>query len=324
MKVGITYDLVEDHVRNGMSAEDAAELDSQETIDAIDATLQELGFDTDRIGSIQALVNRLAAGDRWDLVFNIAEGIHGLGREAQVPALLDAYHIPYTFADPMVLGLCLHKGMAKHVVRDAGVLTPDFAVIGEIADVAGITLGFPVFVKPVAEGTSKGISKASVASNREELSSICAELLHRFREPVLVETFLPGREFTVGILGTGPRARAVGVLEVGLRNNAEPGGYTYHNKQHYEDLIELRLANDEVAAQAETVALAAWQVLGCRDAGRVDIRCDVDGVPQFIEANPLAGLNPRRSDLPIICHHQGLGYLDLIAAIMASARERWP
>ena len=324
MRIGLTYDLAEDHTRTGTSAEDAAEFDSPGTIAAIDSSLRALGFVTDHVGHVKALATRLVAGDRWDLVFNIAEGVHGVGREAQVPALLDAFQIPYTFSDPMVMGLCLHKGMTKHVVRDAGIPTPDFALVASTSDLAGVRLDYPVFAKPVAEGTSKGITGSSVASTAEELARVCAGLLRRYRQPVLVEAYLPGREFTVGVIGTGESAHTVGALEVRLRSTAERGGYTYENKLRYEDLIDLTLATDDVARQAEAVALAAWRVLGCRDAGRVDVRCNAVREPQFLEVNPLAGLNPVRSDLPILWGLGGHSYEELIAAIVTSAQERTP
>ncbi len=324
MTVGITYDLKEDYLREGVSEEDAAEFDSPATIEAIEAGLQALGFRTERIGHLRALLARLARGGRWDMVFNIAEGVHGIGREAQIPAVLDAFQIPYTFSDTVVLGLCLHKGLTKRVVRDAGVPTPDFAVVEREGDAAAVGLGFPVFAKPVAEGTGKGITGASRAGSPAELEGVCAELIRRFRQPVLVEAFLPGRELTVGVLGTGAEARAIGALEIELGGKAEAGAYTYHNKKHYEDRVSYRLASDEVGRKAEAVALAAWRALGCRDGGRVDVRCDAAGQPHFLEVNPLAGLHPVDSDLPILCYKRGLSYRDLITAIMESARSRLP
>src|ERR1700733_4739886 len=130
MKVGITYDLRTEYLSRGYTAEETAEFDSIETIDAIDVALCGLGHETDRIGNVRSLTRRLAAGDRWDLVFNLAEGLHGFGREAQVPALLDAFAIPYTFSDPLVLALALHKGMTKRLVASLGISTPAFAVVG--------------------------------------------------------------------------------------------------------------------------------------------------------------------------------------------------
>jgi D-alanine-D-alanine ligase len=239
-----------------------------------------------------------------------------------VPALLEAYHIPCTFSDALVLSLTLHKGMTKHVIRDLGIPTPDFAVIETAADIEAIELPFPVFAKPVAEGTGKGISAASKINTRKGLASVCRKLLGTYQQPVLVETFLPGREFTIGIVGTGTDARSIGVMEVMLNPAAEPDVYSYMNKELYEERVRYRLADDEMARQAREVALSSWRGLGCRDGGRVDLRADRAGRPNFIEVNPLAGLNPAHSDLPILCRLAGIPYHELIAMIVTSARAR--
>ena len=322
MTVGLAYDLKDDYLRDGLSEEDAAEFDSPATVEAIEGGLAELGHRPVRIGRARDLVTRLAAGDGWDLVFNIAEGLAGVAREAQVPALLDVYGIPYTFSDPLVLALCLHKGMTKRVIRDLGVPTADFAVVEDLGDCAGVELEFPVFVKPVAEGTGKGVGISSRVGTRQELEAVCGELLDRFRQPVLVERYLPGRELTVGILGTGRQARSVGAMEIVLGDRAEGSSYTYHNKKQYEDRVTYSVTEDRTSRSAEAVALAAWRGLGCRDAGRVDLRCDESGQPCFMEVNPLAGLHPVDSDLPILCAKRGIGYTDLIRAIMESAEAR--
>jgi D-alanine-D-alanine ligase len=322
MEVGITYDLQADYLVGGMSEEEAAEFDRLDTIEAIDDTLRALGFKTDRIGNIKTLAKRLVAGDRWDLVFNIAEGIRGFGREAQVPALLDAYDIPYVFSDALVLSLTLHKGMTKRVIRDLGIPTPDFAIVETEQDVASVDLPFPLFAKPVAEGTGKGIGASSRIENRSRLSSACRTLLERFQQPVLLEVFMPGREFTVGITGTGAESVAVGAIEVILKKDAEPAAYSYHNKKQFEEVVHYRLAKDEAAQQAAAVALAAWRGLGCRDGGRVDLRADREGLPNFLEVNPLAGINPEISDLPILCRLHGITYRELISRIMDSALKR--
>ena len=322
MKVGITYDLREEYLCEGFSLEETAEFDKPDTIDSIEEALQLLGHETERIGHVRSLVARLAGGSRWDLVFNIAEGLSGFGREAQVPAVLDAYGIPYTSSDPLVLSLTLHKGMTKRVVRDLGIPTPGFAVVETEDDVKAIGLPYPLFAKPVAEGTGKGVSGASRAEDADGLARVCRELLTRFRQPVLVETYLPGREFTVGIVGSGPGAYPLGAMEVHLGADAEAGAYSYTNKENYEQLVTYALAEDPMARNAEEVALAAWRGLGCVDGGRVDLRSDGNGVPNFIEVNPLAGLNPKHSDLPILCRMKGIPYGELIARIMDSAIER--
>ncbi len=322
MKIGITYDMRIEYLAMGYGEEETAEFDRADTIDAIENTLKDLGFETERIGNIRSLTLRLVSGDRWDMVFNIAEGMKGLGREAQVPALLDAYDIPYVFSDPLVLSLTLHKGMTKHVIRDLGIPTADFAVINEEEDIPSVNLPYPLFAKPVAEGTGKGIDKNSKINNSDELYSVCTYLLKTFNQPVIVETFLPGREFTVGIVGTGKEARALGVVEVILKDNAEKDAYGYVNKEKCEDLVSYKIVDDGMAERAKEVALASWRGLGCRDGGRIDLRSNAEGVPCFIEVNPLAGLHPEHSDLPIMCTGLGISYKELLGKITESALKR--
>ena len=326
MLVGLTYDLRNEYLAAGYSEEETAEFDRPDTINAIAAALEELGHEADRIGTARQLTERLACGDRWELVVNIAEGLRGVGREAQVPAILEAYEIPYTFSDPLVMALCLHKGLAKTVVRAAGVPTPDFAVVQSPEDLAALSLPFPLFAKPIAEGTGKGIGPTSKLTNRLALETVCTQLLTRYRQPVLIETYLPGRELTVGLLGTGPCARVLGTLEIVLLPGAEPEAYSYKNKEFCEELVEYRLVlpeEDEEVREAEAIALQAWQALGCRDAGRIDLRSDAYHRPHFLEANPLAGLHPYHSDLPMLCTRLGIGYTELIDRILQSAAERF-
>ncbi|MDX9817656.1 MAG: D-alanine--D-alanine ligase [Desulfococcus multivorans] len=325
MTIGLTYDLRSEYLAQGYSALETAEFDRDDTIAAIETTLRELGHRTERIGNGRRLVEALAGGRRWDLVFNIAEGLNGIGREAQVPAMLDLYGIPYTFSDPMVMSLTLHKGMTKHVIRDAGVPTSDFLVAESGADVRRVGFLPPYFIKPVAEGTGKGVSPASIIRDRSALVQACEEMIQDFRQAVIIEPYLPGREFTVGILGTGTVARILGTMEVHLKDTAEPGVYSYVNKEECEARVVYRLVralDDPVVAEAEDVALSAWRVLGCRDAGRIDIRCDAGGRPLFIEVNPLAGIHPQHSDLPIICNQLGFSYRRLVQAIVESAVVR--
>ncbi len=322
LKIGLCYDLRDDYLAEGYSEEETAEFDKIDTIEGLEGALRELGHRTDRIGNVKALVGRLSAGDRWDLVFNIAEGVSGFGRESQAPALLEAYGIPYTFSDPLVLAVSLHKGIAKQLVRSHGIPTPDFAVVETLSDLATVDLDAPLFAKPVAEGTGKGITAASKITDRGQLESVCRRLLEAFRQPVLVETYLPGAEYTVGVVGSGPGARVVGAMEVQLGATAEDGAYSYLNKQHYEDRVAYRLAQGGEAREAAEVALAAWRCLGCRDAGRVDIRSDALGRPNFMEVNPLAGLNPVHSDLPILCRLNGISYLQLISEIVSETMSR--
>jgi D-alanine-D-alanine ligase len=322
MRVGITYDLRDEYLEQGYGEEETAEFDKPETIDAIQGALDVLGFATERIGSAASLVHALAEGRRWEMVFNIAEGLSGLGRESLVPALLEAYDIPYTFSDPMVMGLCLHKGMCKHVIRNLGIPTADFRVVAHPEELKAVDLPFPLFLKPVAEGTGKGISNDSLVRDRRQLTAVCLNLLERFAQPVLVETYLPGRELTVGIVGTGSAARVIGSMEVIFVDTAEEI-YSLENKEDYVRRMDYRLLEEGPLAQAVAqVALNAWRGLGCRDGGRIDVRLDAMGVPCFIEVNPLAGLGPVHSDLCIINRFKGRSYVDLIRDIVTSTLER--
>lgn len=322
MRIGMTYDLRDDYLAAGMNEEETAEFDKISTIEAIDNAIRTMGHETVRIGNVTSLVQHLSRGYRWDLVFNIAEGVYGFGREAQVPALLDAYRIPYVFSGPLVQAVTLHKGIAKHVVRDSGLPTPGFAVVNCAKDIEGVDLPYPLFAKPVAEGTGKGVSAASKITDKEMLRTTCENLLATFKQPVLVETFLPGREFTVGIVGNGAEARSIGVLEVVLLGNSEPDVYSYHNKAFFEDLVEYRVVDDPEAQKAREVALACYAALGINDAGRVDLRSDDNGLPHFIEINSLAGLHPEISDLSIMAIRHGISYQQLINQIISAAMSR--
>ncbi len=322
MLIGLAYDLRDDYRGLGLAEEQLAEFDSPETIAELEAALLRLGHAVDRIGHVRRLAERLVAGHRWDLVFNICEGLAGRSREAQVPALLEAFGQPYTFADPLVMAATLDKAVAKRLVRDHGLATASFALVERAADIAAVDLPFPLFAKPVAEGTGKGVSPASLVRSPKELERVCRRLLARYAQPVLVETYLPGREFTVGIVGSGAAARIVGTLEVALLPGAEPGVYSYTNKERCEELVRYTLVDDPEARAAATLALACYRALDCRDAGRVDLRSDAAGRPHFLEVNPLAGLHPTHSDLPILASLAGLGYDGLIGAIVASAAER--
>lgn len=322
MEIGLTYDLRKDYLEMGYGEEETAEFDKESTIEGIERALQALGHITKRIGHVKNLVNALAAGERWDLVFNIAEGLYGLAREAQVPALLEAYDIPFVFSDAFTLAIALDKGLTKSIVRDLGVPTADFFVLKSIEDIDKVKLPYPLFAKPVAEGTGKGINANSKIVDKSQLKSVCEKLLNEYKQPVLIETFLSGDEFTVGITGTGEDAKVVGVMEIVLGAKAEAEIYSYSNKDLYEDRVSYKLATGEAEKKCEEVALAVWRGLGCRDGGRIDVRMDADGVVNFIEVNPLAGLNYVTSDLPIMCGLKAFPFNDLIGDIVKSAEKR--
>ncbi len=322
MRIGLTFDLRSEYLKEGYTPEETAEFDRESTIEGLETALQGLGFMTDRIGHVRQLAEKLVKRDRWDLVFNISEGLNGIGREAQVPCLLDAYNIPYTFSDPLVLTLTLHKGMTKRVIRDAGLNTPGFFIVYSEADILIDALEYPLFIKPVAEGTGKGITGKSRVHSNVELLAVCRELLRQYPEGLLVEEFLPGREFTVGITGTGRKSKPVGIMEIVYEAENASGIYSLETKSNYEELVSYSVPGDDVREACMDLALKAWNILGCRDGGRVDIRYDKHGKPSFIEVNPLAGLDLVHSDLPILAYRNGYTYKQLIGEIMDSALER--
>jgi D-alanine-D-alanine ligase len=323
MKIGLVFDRRQDYLAQGYTSLETAEFDSDETLDVLERTIRSLGYDTEPVGNGRALCTRLGHGDRWDLVFNIAEGLAGRSREAQVPAMLELFGVPYTFSDPLVCALTLDKAMTKRVVRSAGLPTPRFAVVEGIADVEGVALEYPLFVKPIAEGTGKGVDGGSRVTSLHELRAACTRVLDECAQPVLVEEYLPGREFTTGLIGTGPASRVLGTMEVCLRPTCPHGDYSFLAKERCEEFVEYRpLQSGALREQVEALALATHRLLECRDAGRVDVRLDRSGQPSFLEMNPLPGLHPTHSDLPMIATQEGVSYPALVDTIIRSALDR--
>jgi D-alanine-D-alanine ligase len=324
LRIALVYDCKEDYLAAGAAPHEVMEFDSRETIDALAASLAALGHEVCRVGRGLDLARRLTTGARWDLVFNIAEGVTGRSREAQVPALCELFGQPYTFSDPLTCALTLDKPLAKRVVRDHGLPTAPFAVIRELADAEQVDLAPPLFVKPAAEGSSKGISARSKVGSRDDLIATAEQLLATFRQPLLFEPFLPGRELTVGVVGNGEHARPVAVMEVSIVAGDDREAYTALVKGDFEARVAYQLLDGEpLGLRAREVALGAYRALGCRDAARIDLRCDALGEPQFLEANPLPGLNPQSGDLPIMSRLAGLSHAELLDRIVDAARERW-
>jgi len=323
LSIALCYDSKEEYLAAGHSALEVAEFDDEGVIAGLEDSLTRLGHHVERVGRGRSLAARLVAGDRWDLVFNVAEGLHGRSREAQVPALCELFDQPYTFSDPIVCGVTLDKALAKRIVRDAGLPTPAFAVVRTLADTDDVNLDGRLFVKPLAEGSSKGVGASSIVEHRSALPAVCATLLPDFPAGLLVEEMLPGREVTVGIVGNGGDRRVVAVMEVVWTDRSEVEAYTQLNKDEYLDRMEYRLvAGAPLADEAADLALAIAEALECKDAARVDLRCDAAGRLSFLEVNPLPGLHPVRSDLPIMARLAGLPYDDLLAAIVEAAHER--
>jgi D-alanine-D-alanine ligase len=319
MKIGLTFDLRSWYIDRGYSMDETAEFDKQETIDAIENSLKIMGYKTEAIGNAFQLIEAIAAGRRWDIVFNIAEGLYGDGRESVVPAILDQYKIPYVFSGPVIMGLSLNKHLAKLVVSVAGVPVSPGLLIGDLKDLDKCKLIYPLFVKPVSEGTGKGITEKSLVTSPGELSKIVDWIIGEFNQPALVEEYLPGREFTVGIVGSNDDALAIGGMEVICADNLP---YSVEVKENYQNYCSYKPLDADIEGECKKVALDAWKALGAVDAGRIDLKADRNGKICFIEANPLAGLNPVHSDLPILARMYGIEYQELMERIMKSALKR--
>ena len=326
MKVGLTYDLKAEYVPQPDDPPDAAdELDSEETISALEGAIRANGHRTVRIGNARRLMQLTNDDDLdVDLVFNISEGIEGRGREAQVPAILELLGIPYTGSDPLTMAVSLDKGMSKKVFRSERVPTPDWFVASSVAEVDNWELEFPLFVKPIHEGTAKGVTVQSQVQDMRSLRRQVSRVLRTYRQPALVEEYLPGREFTTGIFGNGEPG-VLGTMEVIVNDPAEDHIYTGTSNACFEQKVLYKPGREIEAPlrrKVEAVALAAHRALECRDFSRVDIRCDAQGRPCCLEVNPLAGLNPRTSDLAFIARFEGITYEELIGRILSEAIGR--
>jgi D-alanine-D-alanine ligase len=320
-----------------------AEWDSAETIDAVAAALSPFG-DVIRIEANDDLPNRLRT-ERPDIVFNIAEGLNGPNREAHVPAICEFFGIPYSGSDPFTLSLCLHKGRTKDVLRARGIPTAPFAVIESETDLVSLlsndsplaprpTANAPIFVKPVQEGSSKGITERNLVRSRAELEAAARFLLSTYDQPVIAEAFLPGAEFTCGVLGNGRSARVLPL--VGMNFGALPAGalpiYGYEAKWVWDtvdrplDIFECPARIDRSLQHAiEDVVLRAYRVLGCRDWSRIDVRLDANGIPNIVEVNPLPGILPNPADnscLPKAARAAGMNYDALIQSALVAAAGR--
>lgn len=330
MRIGITYDLKADGpARADLPDDFQEEFDSPATIEAIASVLRGLGHQVEKLGDGRELLHQLLT-DPPDFVFNIAEG-QGIARsrEARVPAALEMLDIPYTGSDPLALAVTLDKDCTKRLVRTAGVAVPAGIVVQPDDDALLLVrrsgLPFPVIVKPAWEGSSKGIRGTSIVDKPAELVATLDALFRAHRQPVLVEEFIDGDELTVGVLGNDP-AQVLGIMRVLPRQSAERFIYSLEIKRDFERLVRYECPARYAPATTEAIssaALAAYRVLGCRDVARVDFRLR-DGVPYFLEVNPLPGLNPHSGDLVIMAGLVGWSHAQLVTAILRSAQERQP
>ena len=317
------------------AGDEFAEWDSPATIDAVAAALGALGT-VIRLEADENFPERLRA-ERPDIVFNIAEGLRGMNRESHVPAICEFFGIPYSGSDPFTLSLCLHKARTKEVLAYHRVPTAPFTLVSALTDVERAALRsmqLPLFVKPVHEGSSKGITEKNLCRTVAELEEQVAFLLEQYQQPVLVEEYLTGAEFTCAVLGNGASAEVLPL--VGMNFGALPDGalpvYGFEAKWLWDrpeqplQIFECPARiPDDLATRIRQVTLDAYRVLGCRDWSRIDVRLDAAGVPNIVEVNPLPGILPdpeENSCFPKAARAAGLSYDELIQSCLRFAADR--
>lgn len=318
LRVGFTYNM------KRIDSDDAeAEFDSPKTIQAIASAIESYGHTVVPLEATSDLPRNLTAA-MPDVVFNIAEGLRGRGRESQVPALCELLGIPYSGSDPTTLSLCLDKGLAKQILRAAGIDTPDWQVLTTGREKLK-PLRYPVIVKPNAEGTSKGITSASVVNDEAAARAAAKALVDKYGQPALVEEYIVGREFTVGLLGER-RPKVLPPMEVIFVNQPVHPVYGFEEKKS--DTPHVRFDCPATLSAVELkkldkVVRDTFAALGCRDVARIDLRLAKDGTFFVIEVNPLPGLTPDFSDLCVIGKVAGMDHRTLIGEILAGCLKRY-
>ena len=326
VKVGVTYNLKHAGQTSGKALDDQAEYDSMDTVLSIEAAIKSRGFNTVLLEVDASLPLRLRQ-EQPDIVFNIAEGIGGRAREAQVPALLNLLQIPFTGSDETTLCLALDKALSKRLLGSYRIPTPRWRVFSPGTPVSTAGLTFPVIVKPNAEGSSKGIPDLCIAENAGQLRALVRNLFDLYGGDVLAEEFIHGREFTVGLLGNGLTVTAFAPMEI-VYHASPIDGYNVYNytvKQKYTDYVTYRCPA-EISPELETklirLAKKIFLLLGCRDFARVDFRMDDASRVYFIEINPLPGLAPHYSDYPMLAEFCGVKHEDLVYSVLRTGADR--
>jgi len=334
LRVGLTYNLRGEPSASGGLPEDFyVEFDEEETVEAIANALEGAGCEVIRIEADEGAYGELVRS-RPDIVFNIAEGLRGESRESHIPAMLEMLGIPYTGSGPLTLAISLNKALTHRVLSASGIPSPSFQVFEGAEDEIDDGLGFPLVVKPLSEGSSKGIRNDSLAMDEPSLRRQVSRILEVYKQPAIAEEFLPGREFTVGLIGN-EEPTVLPIVEILL--DKLPAGanplYSYEAKWVWDvpgnpvDIFRCPPhISREVEDEVRRIAIGAFKVLGCKDLCRVDIRMDGAGVPRVMEVNPLPGLIPNpdaHSCLPKAARAAGLTYDQLICTILWQALKRY-
>ncbi|MCL2281235.1 MAG: ATP-grasp domain-containing protein [Dehalococcoidia bacterium] len=329
MKIGLSYDVKQQVAQAEELPEDAfEEYDSPETIEALSDAIISAGHQVINLGGGCDFLSRVLR-EKPDLVFNIAEGLGNYrSREAQVPSVLEILGIPYSGSDPLTLALCLEKSLTKQLVAAVGVATPEWHVINTIEELENCdwsNFPFPVFIKPVHEGSSKGIRNASRVDDEATLKELVECQLRLYAQPVMVEQFISGDEVTVGLLGNGEPS-VVGIMRVMPRHAGADFVYSLEVKRNWQEMVQYECPaklDVSVMQRIEASCLLAFKTLGIRDLARMDFRVAKDGTPYFLEVNPLPGLNPKSGDFIIMSQAMGWSYEKLIITILNVAIERY-
>jgi D-alanine-D-alanine ligase len=310
-----------------------AEWDTWETIHAVesalarehDVTLVEANLDA--FNTLRDL--------QPEIVFNIAEGLDGISREAQIPAILEMLQIPYSGSDALTLATCLDKARTKEILSYHHIPNAPFALVSSADELKTLTLSFPMIVKPVGEGSGKGIFSSSLVHNTEELHREVERALADYQQPALIEEFLPGKEFTVAILGNGTNAKVLPIIEISFAEFPKDFVplYSYEakwildGKDHQLDIYKCPAPiDDSLAREIEKTCLQAYTKLRCRDWSRIDVRLDRNGVPNIIEINPLPGILPDPRDnscYPSSARAAGYSYDEMLLSVLNEARKRY-
>ena len=324
LAVGVVYNLQKGLKTTIPDAE--AEYDSLETVYALKSALEAGGHRVVLLEVDEALPEKLRQ-ERIDIAFNIAEGLEGRGREAQIPAMLSFWGIPFTGSDETTLCLALDKALTKQLLISYGIRTPKYALLSEENPWPAIDLCYPGIVKPNAEGSSKGIANNNIVTSAQDLYDLAHRCIGLYQGAILAEEYIAGREFTVGLLGNGSKVRVFPPMEIIYKKSTQDHFhvYSYNVKKNYKEYITYQCPAALSVKQTNEMTEIAKKVytsLGCRDLARIDFRMSAGGEVYFIEVNPLPGLAPAYSDYPMLAEFCGIGYTELINRILLAASQR--
>src|SRR3989339_106023 len=326
LKIGFTYDAKNDYpLHPGDNPDKYAEFDSEDTIREITDALKTSGHQIVRVGNIRSFIKQVNAGEKYDFIFNICEGIKGRNRESQAPAVFEVYDTPYSGSDALTMGLTLDKTMAKRILQYHGLKTPNFIAVKSVEELSPkkFKLRFPIIVKPSLEGTSKGISRESLCRNFTQLKKRAEWLLETYKQPALIEEFIIGYEFTVPVLGNDP-PKVLPIVQTAISGKTDLGDDFYtQSRVDSTDINYLCPAeiDKELEEKINTLVLESYKALGCHDVSRIDIRVDYNNEPYFLECNPLPNIG-RIDVFPLVAKAMGITYEQLLCLVLDASLKR--